>query len=54
MKDCYIVLNTILGWKVVLDGKHIDCSNPLYINKDLKDVVNYCNDSNLRILRVCK
>lgn len=58
MKKCYIVLNVLSGWKVVLDGKHVDCTKPLATfekgQKGLEQAKNFCNENNLKVVRVCQ
>ena len=54
MKKAYIVLNVIDGWKLVLDSKHVDCTKPLYVDKDLDKVKEYSVKHNLEIIRICK
>lgn len=57
MKKCYIALNTVKGWKIVLDGKHVDCSNPVIQfglgDNELSRAKEFCKDNNLEVIRIC-
>ena len=55
----YITLNTSRGWKVIADGKRVDCGHPLYDSCDassrgLNLCKEYCANNNLSVIRECK
>lgn len=59
-KKCFITLNKIDGWKVVLEHKnHVDCTKPIFNSKDLTNIgLNickmYCKYNNLDVIRICQ
>ena len=55
----YITKNCKNGWKVVADGCHVDCGNPLFDSCDtsVKGLVlcrKYCAENNLFVIRECQ
>ena len=55
----YIVKNYIEGWRVVLDRKHVDCTNPIFHSHDITEkglqiCREFCVENNLEIIRECK
>lgn len=57
-KKCYITLNVKDGWKVVLDGRVVDCTKPLIQfglgEEELEKAKLFCSNSNLEVIRICK
>ena len=54
----YITKNHYEGWKVVLDGKIVDCTNPIFhshnVNNDgLQMCRNFCMENNIEVIREC-
>ena len=59
MKKAYITLNYLNGWKVVLDGVHVDSTKPIFDSGLINDVglkkcVEFCKNKNIRVIKVCK
>lgn len=55
----YITLNTYEGWKVVLDGRIVDGTKPIFDSSDtskkgLNACKNFCNKNNYKAIRECK
>lgn len=55
----YIVKNYTEGYKVVLNGKHVDCSNPIFhshnvTEKGLQMCEEFCVRKNLEVIRKCQ
>lgn len=59
-RKCFITLNHINGWKVVLDYKyHIDCTKPIFNSDDITETglsmcKSYCKNNDLEVIRICQ
>lgn len=55
----YILLNTIEGWKVVADGKHVDSTSPIYHSFDTTEngkmrCMIFCRSKRCEVIRICQ
>jgi hypothetical protein len=59
LAKCYITLNVHEGWKVVLDGKVVDSTKPVFDSGDttingLEKCREFCNENHLNVIRECQ
>lgn len=59
MKKAYIILNHLKGWKVVLDGRNVNCTKPIFNsrltnNKGLEICKKFCKNNNIEVIRICQ
>lgn len=57
-KKVYITLNYIYGWKVVLDGKIVNCTKPVFNSMDtsikgFNNCRDFCKENNYEVIREC-
>lgn len=55
----YIALNYFEGWQVILDGRIVDCTKPIFDSMDtsLKGLYmcrNFCEENNYEVIRECR
>ncbi len=58
-KKVYITLNHYEGWKVVLDGRVVDSTKPIFHSmnitiKGLNMCRNFCKENNYEVIRECR
>ena len=58
-QKAFIVKNYSNGWKVVLDGKHVDCTKPVYDSCDTTEIGlslcrKYCTENDVLVIRECQ
>jgi len=58
MKKAYITLNYLKGWKVVLDGRNVDCTKLIFDsrltdNRGLEMCNKFCENNNIEVIRIC-
>ncbi len=58
-KKVYITLNHFEGWKVVFDGRIVDCTKSMFNSMDtsikgLNMCRNFCKENNYEVIRECR
>jgi hypothetical protein len=53
VKKVYIFRNTIKGWGIVEDSKHIDTGKALFF-EELEQTKHFCDINKLEVIRICR